>query len=90
MACCSFFKKVLPCQEPWPQPWPCGKFLAYINSPERTFMVIIETIFVSREDTVTIGSKNGHLTFGEPLDSSPSLGASSFLYCHPRIKIFRA
>jgi hypothetical protein len=34
------------------------KFLAYINSPERTFVVITERIFVGREGTVTIGSKN--------------------------------
>ena len=46
------------CQEPWPQTWPCEKIIAYINSPERTFMVITERIFVGREGTVTIGSKN--------------------------------
>jgi hypothetical protein len=57
----STFCVYLLCWEPWPQPWPCGNFLAYINSPERTFMVITERIFVGREGTVTIGSKNGRL-----------------------------
>jgi hypothetical protein len=44
--------------EPWPQPWPCGKFVAHINSPERTFVVKIERIFVGEEGTVTVGSRN--------------------------------
>jgi hypothetical protein len=37
------------CQKPWPQPCPCGKFLAYINNPERTFVLITENMFVGRE-----------------------------------------
>ena len=44
--------------EPWPQPWPCGYFLAYINNPERTFVVITVRMFVGKEDTVTIGSRS--------------------------------
>jgi hypothetical protein len=48
------------CWEPWPQPWPqpCGYFLAYINNPERTFVVITVRMFVRREDTVTVGSRS--------------------------------
>lgn len=42
------------CQEPWPQPWPCGKFLAYINNSERKFMVITVKMFLKREDTVIL------------------------------------
>ena len=42
---------ILECRKPWPQPWPCGKFLAYINSPESTFVFITERIFVGREGT---------------------------------------
>ena len=44
--------------EPWPQPWPCGNFLAYINSPERTFVVKTERIFVVEEGTMTDDSRN--------------------------------
>jgi hypothetical protein len=49
------------CQEPWPQPWPCGKFLAYINNSERTSVVIAVRMFVGREDTVTVGSRSWRL-----------------------------
>ena len=51
-------KDILSCWEPWPQPWPCGYFLAYINNPERTFVVITVRMFVGKEDTVTIGSRS--------------------------------
>jgi hypothetical protein len=40
------------------EPWSCGKFLAYTNNPERTFIVITVRIFVGREDTVTVGSRS--------------------------------
>ena len=48
------------CWEPWPQPWPqpCGYFLAYINNPERTFVVITVRMFVGKEDSVTVGSRS--------------------------------
>ena len=46
------------CREPWPQPWPCGYFLAYINNPERTFLVITVRMFMGKEDTVTVGSRS--------------------------------
>jgi hypothetical protein len=61
------------CWEPWPQPWPCGYFLAYINNPERTYVVITVRMFVGREDTVLLvpGAEDGHLTFREPPGSSP-------------------
>jgi hypothetical protein len=32
------------CYDPWSQPWPCGNFLAFINSPERTFLVKTKNI----------------------------------------------
>ena len=44
--------------EPWPQPWLCVNFLAYINSPERTFVVKTERIFVVEEGTMTVDSRN--------------------------------
>ena len=40
------------------EPWLCGYFLAYINNPERTFVVITVRMFVGKEDTVTIGSRS--------------------------------
>jgi hypothetical protein len=46
------------CQEPWPQTWPCEKIIAYINSPERTFVVKTERIFVVEEGTMTDDSRN--------------------------------
>jgi hypothetical protein len=46
------------CREPWPQPWPCGYFLAYINNPETTFVVITVRMFMRKEDTVTVGSRS--------------------------------
>jgi hypothetical protein len=46
------------CWEPWPQPWPCGNFLAYINNPERTFVLITVRMFVGKEDTVIVGSRS--------------------------------
>ena len=57
--------------EPWPQPWPCGKFLAYINNPERPFVVITENMFVGKEDTVTMGSRSWRLP--PDLSESPRL-----------------
>jgi hypothetical protein len=33
------------------EPWPCVYFLAYINNPERTFVVITVRMFVGKEDT---------------------------------------
>ena len=39
------------CRESWPQLWPCEKLLAYINSPERTFVVKTERIFMDGEGT---------------------------------------
>ena len=68
--------------EPWPQPWPCGKFLAYINNPERPFVVITENMFVGKEGTVTIGSRSWRLPpdlSESPQTLPPSLEASSFL-----------
>jgi hypothetical protein len=53
--------QVMLCQEPWPQPWPCGYFLAYINNLDRTFMIITVRMFVGKEDTVTIGSRGRRL-----------------------------
>lgn len=50
--------KYVLCEEPWPQPWPWGKFLAYVNSPEKAFMVITESMFVGKDDTVTMGSRS--------------------------------
>jgi hypothetical protein len=40
------------------EPWPCGYFLAYINNPERKFIVITVRMFVGKEDTVTVGSRS--------------------------------
>jgi hypothetical protein len=33
-----------------PQPWTCGNFLAYVNNPERTFVVITVRMFVGKEN----------------------------------------
>lgn len=59
------------CQEPWPQPWPCTKFLAYINNPEKTFLVIaLRILWVERTLWPLVpGAEDCHLTFGEPLGS---------------------
>jgi hypothetical protein len=59
------------CREPWPQPWSCGNFLGYINSPERTFVTKTERIFVGGEGSVIPGTKDCHMVFREPPGSSP-------------------
>jgi hypothetical protein len=51
---------------------PCGNFLAYINNPERTFMVITVRMFVIERilRPLVPGTEDYHLTFREPPGSS--------------------